>query len=263
LSVPENPQVYVADPFGSGSCDDILVEVFDQRTQKGVIRAIDSASGAIAVGDPVLPDEVHASYPYIVTHDSEIYCLPEVARARGVRLFRARRFPGDWEDLGILVPDVAAVDPTVVHHDGRWWLFFTDKDVDSNAALHLWHAPELLGPWEPHTSNPIKTDVRSSRPAGTPFVHDGKLFRPAQDCSSTYGGAIALNEVEVLTPNRFRERVVHVIGPAPRSPYPAGCHTLSAMGPQTLIDGKRRVFAGTRAGAAIFGKARRGLARKR
>jgi hypothetical protein len=201
------------------------------------------------------------SYPYLVRDDGDLYCIPELARARGVHLFRARRFPDDWEDLGSLVDGVAAVDPTVFEHDGRWWLFFTDRDVDSNAALHVWHAPALRGPWSPHASNPVKTDVRSARPAGTPFVHEGRLYRPAQDCSETYGGAIAINEVEELTTARFRERVVHRIRPEPASPYPAGRHTLSALGTQTLIDGKRRVFRGRSAARAIAAKARRGLAR--
>jgi hypothetical protein len=263
LPRPANRQLYLADPFGSASGECILVEAFDQRTQKGVIRAVELTSGTVSETTSILPDTVHMSYPFLLSHRSQIYCLPEAARSRSVRIFRAQRYPHEWEDLGVLVPDVAAVDPTVIEYDGRWWLFFTDREVDSNAALHIWHAPDLLGPWSPHASNPVKTDVRSARPAGTPFVHDGHLFRPAQDCSTTYGGAIVINEVEELTPTRFRERVVRVVRPAPASPYRAGRHTLSAMGSQTLIDGKRRVFRGRGAAGAIAGKARRRLARER
>ncbi len=47
----------------------------------------------------------------------------------------------------------------------------------------------LEGPWEPHRRNPVKCDVRGSRPAGTPFVHGGELYRPAQDGSKRYGKA--------------------------------------------------------------------------
>jgi hypothetical protein len=94
-------------------------------------------------------------------------------------------------------------------------------------------------------------------------VHEGRLYRPAQDCSETYGGAIAINEVEVLTTDRFRERVARRVRPEPGSRYPAGRHTLSAMGSQTLVDGKRRMFRGRSAGRAIAAKARRALARGR
>ncbi|HEY5011815.1 MAG TPA: hypothetical protein VIK61_03805 [Acidimicrobiia bacterium] len=262
LPSPAGRKIYVADPFGIESRDVILVEAYDQRTQKGVIRAIDAASGAGSDGESVIPESEHTSYPFLLTHESQIYCVPESARARGVRLFRATRFPSEWEAVATLVPDVAAVDPTIVRHADRWWLFFTDRDVDSNADLHVWHAPDLFGPWEPHTSNPVKTDVRSSRPAGTPFVHDGRLYRPAQDCSTTYGGGLVINEVEVLTAHRFRERVVRAVRPDPRSPYPSGCHTLSAAGTRTLIDGKRRVFAGRESGAMLLAKCRRALERR-
>lgn len=263
LAPPAARHVYVADPFGIDGRDGILFEAFDHRTQQGVIRAVGGPSGTPTAGESVLPEAVHTSYPFLVEHDSQIYCLPEAAGTRSVRIFRASNFPDGWDDLGTLVDDVAAVDPTVFEHDGRWWLFFTDKDVDSNAVLHVWHAPDLLGPWSAHVSNPVKTDVRSARPAGTPFVHGGRLYRPAQDCSTTYGGGIALNEVMELTETRFRERVVHVVRPAAAWRYPAGCHTLSAIGAQTLIDGKRRVFAGRTAVGAIASKARRGIARVR
>jgi hypothetical protein len=255
-------EIYVADPFGIEGDDSILAEAFDERSQLGVIRALDGATGRGAEGASIIPAEVHASYPFLLAHDGQVYCVPELARSRSVRLFRARRYPFEWDDLGAIVPDVAAVDPSIVFHEGRWWLFFTDRDVDSNSVLHIWHAAELTGPWHPHASNPVKTDVRSSRPAGTPFVHDGRLYRPAQDCSRTYGGAIALNEVEVITETRFREHVVRVVDPVPGSPYPAGCHTLSAVGARTLVDGKRRTFSGRTAAAAIVAKARRRAARR-
>jgi len=89
--------------------------------------------------------------------------------------------------------------------------------------------------------NPVKTDVRSSRPAGVPFWHHGELFRPAQDCSQTYGGQIAINKIRVLTPTEFREEVVKVVTPPAEGPYQMGVHTLSAVGDFTVIDGKRRV----------------------
>jgi hypothetical protein len=252
---PGNADVYHADPFGVPGHDDVLVEAFDQVTQEGTI------STAAGGGAPVLDVGVHASYPYLVEDGGAVYCLPEVARSRAVRLFRARCFPREWDDLGPIVDGVAAVDPTVVRHGDRWWLFFTDREVDANAVLHVWHAPALLGPWAPHATNPVKTDARSARPAGTPFVHDGRLYRPAQDCSETYGGAVVLNEVVELTPTRFEERVVATVPPFAGSRYPAGCHTLSAVGDRTLVDGKRRVLTGRLAAATLARKLRRKVGR--
>jgi hypothetical protein len=111
----------------------------------------------------------------------------------------------------------------------------------------VWWADDLLGDWHPHASNPVKIDVRSARPAGTPFVHDGVLYRPAQDCSRSYGGGVAICRVDALTPTEFREEVVRVIRSMPNA-YRRGTHTLASIGDATLVDGKRLVFtfAGTR-----------------
>jgi hypothetical protein len=108
--------------------------------------------------------------------------------------------------------------------------------------LHAWHAPDLFGPWVPHAGNPVKTDVRSSRPAGRPFVHRGQLYRPAQDCSRTYGGAVTINRVVRLSPTAFEEETIAVVEPYVDSPYPYGVHTLSTAGEYTVIDGKGRMF---------------------
>jgi hypothetical protein len=68
------------------------------------------------------------------------------------------------------------------------------------------------------------------------------LYRPAQDCSNTYGARVVLNRVLVLTPGAFCEEAAATVDPDPKGRYPGGLHTLSKLGNQTLIDGKRSVF---------------------
>ncbi|MFP3900239.1 MAG: hypothetical protein ACLFXM_05250, partial [Acidimicrobiia bacterium] len=109
---------------------------------------------------------------------------------------------------------------------------------DPDADLHVWHAADLVGPWSPHRRNPVKMDVRSARPAGTPFVVDGVLHRPAMDNSRTYGGRVVINRVVELTPDTFEERPAAVVPPFP-GPFGRGIHTLAAAGPVTIVDGKR------------------------
>ncbi|GAG66909.1 unnamed protein product, partial [marine sediment metagenome] len=98
--------------------------------------------------------------------------------------------------------------------------------------------------WKPHASNPIKVDVRSARPAGNPFYHNGNFYRPSQDCSEIYGGKIVLNRITRLSPTEFKEEKVNVIGPYKNSPYPDGIHTISSVGDMTIIDGFQRKFIG-------------------
>jgi hypothetical protein len=87
----------------------------------------------------------------------------------------------------------------------------------------------------------VKTDVRSSRPAGTPFYHDEHFYRPAQDCAVTYGDSIRINRIVRLTPTEFSEEPVARIRPPAGSPYTQGFHTLSAGGDITVVDGRQDV----------------------
>jgi hypothetical protein len=75
-----------------------------------------------------------------------------------------------------------------------------------------------------------------------PFLHQDKLFRPAQDSSKTYGGRVIINQVNRLTPTEFDEEEASIVNPDPSSQYPHGMHTLASMGDVTLIDAKRHIF---------------------
>jgi hypothetical protein len=142
-----------------------------------------------------------------------------------------------------MLENFAGVDTTVFRYGDCWWLMCTERARDEDAALWIWHAPTLLGPWTPHERNPVKTDVRGARPGGAPFLHDGVLYRPTQDCSKHYGWRLVIQRVRTLTPFEFAEEPAALLEPSPRSPYPLGRHTLTPVGDAVLIDGHRRVFA--------------------
>jgi len=238
---------FLADPFGlpDAPASEWLVESYDYSSGRGVISVVDPHRQE-AAKQSVLPVDTHASYPYLLRHRGQVYCVPQIDAARGIRIFRSVRYPDEWEDAGVLVADVIARDATVFEHNDRWWLAYTDASA-ALTDLYVWWADDLFGSWHPHAANPVKIDARSARPAGTPFVHGGHLYRPAQDCSSAYGAAVAICRVEVLTPTEFREEVVRVVRALPGA-YRHGTHTLASVDGATLVDGKRLVFtyAGTR-----------------
>jgi len=135
------------------------------------------------------------------------------------------------------------VDPTFLQHEGRWWLLHTEyRERDGNLTLHGYHADTLAGPWTAHALNPLKSDLTSARPAGRPFTLGGCLYRPAQDCSQTYGGAVTVMRVETLSPTTFRETPVLRLNPDPRSPYPDGRHHLVVDGARVYLDGKKQRY---------------------
>ncbi|HEX6420804.1 MAG TPA: hypothetical protein VFZ77_20035 [Acidimicrobiales bacterium] len=236
LPEPSRHIVY-ADPFPFDGGRSVVLEHLSLRRRIGTLCAIDLADAA-ARPRPLLSPGHHVAYPYVVEHAGRSYCVPETAAAGEIGLYDFCDDPPRLEKVATLVDGVAAVDPTVTRHGGRWWLFFTDGAGDVEADLHVWHAPDLLGPWAPHARNPVKVDVASARPAGTPFVVGGVLHRPAMDNSLTYGGCVVINRIERLTPDDFQERTVAVVPPF-AGPFGRGIHTLAAAGPVTVIDGKR------------------------
>jgi hypothetical protein len=239
------PGRFAADPFGleRDGVLHVFFEDYDQQLARGTISHLEiAADGTAGEPEPVLDPGVHTSYPFLIEDAGSVFLLPETSAAGQLVLYEAVDFPGRWRPAATLLEDIPAVDASVVEFEGAWWMFATRLDRGANHNLFIWHAPRLTGPWTPHTRNPVKTDARSARPGGTPFVSGGKLYRPSQDDSRGYGGRVVVNEVEVLTPGAFAERPVRWIEPPHDSPYRDGLHTLSGAGTRTLVDGNARHF---------------------
>lgn len=233
---------YYADPFpllDEGRLK-LLVEGYDHVDRRGYIALLDPDGPPESAARRLnIPVPGHLSYPYLIEEDGQVFCVPESHQARRVVLLRATAFPTGWTVDRVLLDGLAGVDCTPVRHEGRWWLFCADNDRRDQELLFLFMADALRGPWRPHPRNPVKTTRRSTRPAGRPFVHEGVLYRPAQDCTATYGGAVVLNRVLELTPERFAEEEAVRIAPDPASPYPDGLHHFVPFGELTVIDAKR------------------------
>jgi hypothetical protein len=250
---------YLADPFPdpSGNSSYVLVEDYDHNTHRGVISAVDlDGDGKARV---VLDTGVHASYPFLFENGGWMYCVPETFQAEETRLYRTKTFPEDWELAGTILDGLRVLDPTIFHYQNRWWLLCTLDGAGANTKLYAFHAGAISGPWEPHLLNPIKTDISSSRPGGVPFVHNGDLYRPAQDSSHSYGGAVVINKIETLTPTNFLEHEVQRIHPVADGKYPAGIHTLSGAGAITVVDGRRDLFVFSSFRRELAGRMRRFL----
>ena len=181
----------------------------------GVISHLELGAGAGAP-QPVLRAAHHLSYPFLLEHGGEVLMVPESAGAGRVELFRATAFPTGWELDCVLLDGVALADATLLEHEGRWWLFGTVAEPGASLLdeLHLHSAPDLRGPWTAHPANPVVSDARVARPAGPFLRRGGRLVRPAQDGSRRYGGALVLQEVLELTPERYAERTLERLEPA-------------------------------------------------
>ena len=237
---------FCADPFGivRDATLKVLCEKFPHgRSSRGGISTFGLEKDRKRThARPAFDVGAHMSYPFLLEWNDEVYCIPEISELNRISLFKATRFPEEWVEQSVLVDGFPGVDSSVVFFQGRWWLFTSHGKNAESWQLHLYHAERLEGPWSPHPINPVKTDVRSSRSAGTPFIKEGTLFRPAQDCSRGYGRQVVVNRVKTITPTDFEEVTEAVVGPDRRSAFPHGIHHLAAVGALTLVDGRRDVF---------------------
>jgi len=191
----------------------IFVEELLFESNHGHISVIEIREDGTA-SDPVrvLERDYHLSYPFVFEVDDTYYMIPETMENRTIEIYECVDFPHEWRLKMNLMEEVAAVDSTVYFRDGLWWLFVGMTEHEGAGTceeLCVFYSSELLsGSWEPHPLNPVVSDVRSARPAGALFERDGKLFRPSQDSSGTYGAAIVLNEVSVLSKTAYHETEV-------------------------------------------------------
>ncbi|HEY4442049.1 MAG TPA: hypothetical protein VGN14_16445, partial [Candidatus Elarobacter sp.] len=235
------PLTFIADPFlvEREGKRVLFVEEFDYTRDRGVIDALvlDEGGGVIerhrAIDVPT-----HLSYPHPVDVDGELYLVPENCAANEAALYRCTRFPDRWERSRALLPATDAVDTTLFAHEGRWWALCTRWKQGSNQALYAYFANSLDGPWQEHPQNPVVVDVTSARPAGRPFSVDGVLYRPAQDCSLSYGCGLAIARIDELTPATYRETVVKRHAAPSLGRWRDGIHTLNFSGSLGVVDGK-------------------------
>jgi len=239
LTIPAS-QGFIADPFfWPGQNGLILCETYLHRTGLGALTVLSVNGDRIIRSAPLqLGLTGHLSYPSTWAEDGRVFCLPEMATSRHQVLYELRE--GDIPVPVCIVRENAGMaDPTLMTVNGLNWIGYTDTEIGLYDNLCLLYAERLEGPWRPHRCNPVKLDARSSRPGGMPFWVGDKLFRPAQDCSQEYGGALVVNEIKLCTTDEYNEEAVAVIRPDPAGPFPDGLHTLDFAHGRALIDGKR------------------------
>jgi len=224
-----------------GSSRYLSTDTKPSRMGRGHIASIsiDNDGNVISV-DSVIDTGQHISYPCTICDRGSWYSVAEEESSNRANLYR-REGNGRWSLVKELLPH-AVIDPTVFKHNGLWWMFGT-LTANPFDELLIWSADQLEGEWQPHPGNPLHMNRSNCRSGGTPFLVGNALYRPTQNCATTYGGSIVINKVDELTRTSFEEHPVREVHPLSEWPFKDGLHTLSAFGEWTLIDAKREVIS--------------------
>jgi hypothetical protein len=232
-----------ADPFPCRVGDRYFVFFEELRftDRRGYIRAVEAgADGPVGEVITVLDRPFHLSYPFVFEHDGDLYMVPESALEGRVELYRATHAPWEWTLDRVMLHNVKLIDATIAKIEGTWWLFACQyaPGLREWNDLVLYHAPSPFGPWSAHAANPVVSDARSARPGGRLFQWNGSWYRPAQDCSRTYGGALTFRRITRLTATEYEEDEAFRID-ADAANDIVGVHTYNRDGSLAMIDIKR------------------------
>jgi hypothetical protein len=196
--------------------------------------------------DPVLQKVVldtndHLSYPFVFKENGRIYVFPENAFSGALYCYEFDQVQRTFINRKKIL-DLPVIDPTIIKHDNRYWLFSTLLGDKLHSDLHIFHSDTLFGPYTAHAGNPVKQSLNGSRPAGDFIEVDGEIYRPTQNCSNYYGESISINKITELTTTTFHEEEHMILTANKNDEFNYGIHTLNVVDDIIIVDGQKSYF---------------------
>lgn len=239
---------FFADPFfyGKEKADlYLMVEEFDINKGYGKISLLTFNEPLKLKSAKILLDTgSHLSYPFIFKENGRVYVFPEAGKSG-----RLSCYEYDFEAQKLIflqtIIDLPVMDPTILKYNGKYWVFGTSAGVNARKQLFIFFADNILGPYKPHSKNPVTDSLNGSRPAGQFIDVDGTVYRPAQNCSNRYGESITINKVNWLDEFNYEEEPYMLISINKKNKRNAGIHsihTINACGDMVVVDGEMRAF---------------------
>lgn len=239
----DDGQRFYADPFPihHEGRTWLFVEEYPYALHRGVISVAElGPDGRFGRPRIVLEEPHHLSYPNVFAHEGNLFMIPESGAAKEVVLYRADPFPHRWRREAVLVEGTNFNDATLFQHEGRFWMFGTERYAGGSASdtMAIYSAERLHGPWIPHPLNPVVIDRAGARPGGRIVHVNGRAFLPVQNGTESYGGGLGLREILRLDATDVRFGPVLPICQA-EGKGPASLHTVNRAGRLEVIDSQQ------------------------
>ena len=164
-----------------------------------------------------IKEKFHLSYPFIFKYLDDFYMLPESSANKDLRLYKANKFPCDWELERVIFNNVIACDGTIFQYGEKWWLFVNKDSSDSlenNSELFAYFSNNPVnGEWVEHLSNPLVIDSKSARMGGL-LTDKNHIYLVSQSPDfNLYGKSSKIYKIKELTENTFEREFICEITP--------------------------------------------------
>ena len=192
--------------------------------------------------EPILRAPHHLSYPYVFRDGADTFMIPESGEAQRVELWAATDFPTGWTPVEALLEGVQAVDASVLHHDGLYWMWVSQPSPTAAWATRRFSTSATN--WIPAGSLIRATRsyrMLAARSGGQAVPPWRRRHPTGPGRHGPYGSRVVFNAVEALTPDDYRERPVGLLDPSWAGGHNFSVHTYTFDGRFEATDGRRLV----------------------
>lgn len=224
---------WFADPFIWDTDEEniyVLVEDFLRLKDKAHISLLTVSRNDYRLKklEVVLEEPTHLSFPIICWEGNNVMIYPENGASGSLKMYEFDSEKKKFLYSRTLV-DKNLADSVLFSINDKPYLITTEgKDMNGN-ILNFYQKTERGFDLE----RQVKFEKNVARNAGAWFMHNGKYYRPAQDCGTRYGAAM---EIQEFNPNDFSFHTIRRIEPSSKR-YALGIHTFNHYHGISVVDG--------------------------
>lgn len=239
---------WFADPFILDVTDDyiqVLVEEYYDGIKRGRIARLDinRRTMQLEANVTLLQLDTHLSFPAISRKGGMVYIYPENSATGGLDLYEYDVKESSCKRVRRICEE-PLTDAVMSDLFGKEQIFSTHIPTQNGDVLTVYEKQADMFV----AQQDIRFESNIARNAGDWFREGGKVFRPAQDCNNSYGGAMILQEVVKNEDGSYGFTDLRRIESSNKE-YHTGCHTFNYYKGVGVIDvhGQRRPMM-----AAVF-----------
>lgn len=212
--IPQDYKGFYADPFlfEHDGKTYLFAEYYEHKINRGyfVYAVYDAEKNAFSDFKEIIREDYHLSYPLVFRHKGEIYIMPEAGHSDTLYLYRATRFPDEWEKAAVLLDGIKLADTTPFDYHGRFYAVTKCNRTRQDPMLLLRIDPDQ---WSVTGKTVVTDDISVSRPGGHVIRQDERYYLVTQDCQKDYGTALNFLEFSIDGNDHLEYRFTKKITP--------------------------------------------------